>query len=149
MTSGVPPRDTSTLLDQNRLLMEEIQRRVSQLAAINAVASAVSRSLDLDQTLKTALEAVLGVVTVEATAISLVDEDTGEVVSIERNEVIIDRETELEEDHMEEILESGVKTILLHKQPSARSAALNSMTDPELVSIRPPSKSTSTASPSI
>lgn len=80
MTSGVPPRDTSTLLDQNRLLMEEIQRRVSQLAAINAVASAVSRSLDLDQTLKTALEAVLGVVTVEATAISLVDEDTGELV---------------------------------------------------------------------
>ena len=45
-----------------------------------------------------------------------VDEDTGEVVSIERNEVIIDRETELEEDHIEEILESGVKTILLHKE---------------------------------
>jgi len=44
-----------------------------------------------------------------------VDEDTGEVVSIERNEVIIDRETELEEDHIEDILESGVKTILLHK----------------------------------
>ncbi|HYQ56279.1 MAG TPA: DNA-directed RNA polymerase subunit beta [Draconibacterium sp.] len=45
-----------------------------------------------------------------------VDEDTGEVVSIERNEVIIDRETEIEEDHIEEILESGVKTILLHKE---------------------------------
>ena len=45
-----------------------------------------------------------------------VDEDTGEVVSIERNEVIIDRETVIEEDHMEEILESGVKTILLHKE---------------------------------
>ncbi len=45
-----------------------------------------------------------------------VDEDTGEVVSIERNEVIIDRETELEEDHIEEILDSGVKTILLHKE---------------------------------
>lgn len=44
-----------------------------------------------------------------------VDEDTGEVVSIERNEVIIDRETVIEEDHIEEILESGVKTILLHK----------------------------------
>jgi len=44
-----------------------------------------------------------------------VDEDTGEVVSIERNEVIIDRETELEENHIEDILESGVKTILLHK----------------------------------
>ncbi|QGY43087.1 DNA-directed RNA polymerase subunit beta [Maribellus comscasis] len=44
-----------------------------------------------------------------------VDEDTGEVVSIERNEVIIDRETIIEDDHIEEILESGVKTILLHK----------------------------------
>jgi DNA-directed RNA polymerase subunit beta len=45
-----------------------------------------------------------------------VDEDTGEVVSIERNEVIIDRETDIEEDHIEEILESGIKTILLHKE---------------------------------
>ncbi|WP_319482253.1 DNA-directed RNA polymerase subunit beta [uncultured Draconibacterium sp.] len=45
-----------------------------------------------------------------------VDEDTGEVVSIERNEVIIDRETDIAEDHIEEILESGVKTILLHKE---------------------------------
>ncbi|MBN2773346.1 MAG: DNA-directed RNA polymerase subunit beta, partial [Prolixibacteraceae bacterium] len=45
-----------------------------------------------------------------------VDEDTGEVVSIERNEVIIDRETEIEEEHVDEILESGVKTILLHKE---------------------------------
>src|SRR6056297_1124402 len=44
-----------------------------------------------------------------------VDEDTGEVVSIERNEVIIDRETILEEEHLEDILESGVKTILIHK----------------------------------
>ena len=33
-----------------------------------------------------------------------VDEDTGEVVSIERNEVIIDRETELEEEHIDDIL---------------------------------------------
>ncbi|WP_294178732.1 DNA-directed RNA polymerase subunit beta [Coprobacter sp.] len=45
-----------------------------------------------------------------------VDEDTGEVVSIERNEVIIDRETVLEESHIEEILESGVQNILLHKE---------------------------------
>ena len=44
-----------------------------------------------------------------------VDEDTGEVVSIERNEVIIDRETILEDDHIDEIIESGVKTILVHK----------------------------------
>ena len=45
-----------------------------------------------------------------------VDEDTGEVVSIERNEVIIDRETVLEEGHLEEILGSGVQNILLHKE---------------------------------
>jgi DNA-directed RNA polymerase subunit beta len=44
-----------------------------------------------------------------------VDEDTGEVVSIERNEVIIDRETVLENEHIDEIMESGAKTILLHK----------------------------------
>jgi DNA-directed RNA polymerase subunit beta len=44
-----------------------------------------------------------------------VDEDTGEVVSIERNEVIIDRETVLEDDHIDEIIDSGVKTILVHK----------------------------------
>jgi len=45
-----------------------------------------------------------------------VDEDTGEVVSIERNEVIIDRETVLDKDHVEQILESGAKTIILHKE---------------------------------
>ena len=45
-----------------------------------------------------------------------VDEDTGEVVSIERNEVVIDREAVLEESHIEEILESGVQNILLHKE---------------------------------
>ncbi|MBQ4280459.1 MAG: DNA-directed RNA polymerase subunit beta [Rikenellaceae bacterium] len=44
-----------------------------------------------------------------------VDEDTGEVVSIERNEIIIDRETILEEKHIDEIIESGAKSILLHK----------------------------------
>ncbi|MGQ8336504.1 DNA-directed RNA polymerase subunit beta [Sunxiuqinia sp. A32] len=45
-----------------------------------------------------------------------VDEDTGEVVSIERNEVVIDRETVIENDHIEEIVDSGTKTILLHKE---------------------------------
>jgi DNA-directed RNA polymerase subunit beta len=44
-----------------------------------------------------------------------VDEDTGEVVSIERNEIILDRDTVLEKEHIEEIIESGSKTILLHK----------------------------------
>ncbi|NCC73327.1 MAG: DNA-directed RNA polymerase subunit beta [Sphingobacteriia bacterium] len=44
-----------------------------------------------------------------------VDEDTGEVVSIERAEVVIDRETVLENDHVDQIIDSGVDTILLHK----------------------------------
>jgi DNA-directed RNA polymerase subunit beta len=44
-----------------------------------------------------------------------VDEDTGEVISIERNEIIIDRDTILEKEHIEEILEANVKNILLHK----------------------------------
>ena len=47
-----------------------------------------------------------------------VDEDTGEVVSIERNEIILDRDTVLEKEHMDEILEADVKTILLHKEES-------------------------------
>ena len=50
-----------------------------------------------------------------------VDEDTGEVVSIERNEVIIERETELTQELCDRILEAGVKTILLHKE-EAREA---------------------------
>ena len=45
-----------------------------------------------------------------------VDEDTGEVVSIERNEIVLDRDTILDKDNIEEILESGAKTILLHKE---------------------------------
>ena len=47
-----------------------------------------------------------------------VDEDTGEVVTIERNEVVIDRETVLEKQHIAEILESGASTILLHREDS-------------------------------
>ncbi|WP_299665066.1 DNA-directed RNA polymerase subunit beta [uncultured Polaribacter sp.] len=44
-----------------------------------------------------------------------VDEDTGEVVSIERNEIIFDRDTILDKEHIDEIIEAGAKTILLHK----------------------------------
>ena len=43
------------------------------------------------------------------------DEDTGEVVSIERNQVVMERETEITEDNIEDILDSGSQTILLHK----------------------------------
>ena len=50
-----------------------------------------------------------------------VDEDTGEVVSIERNEIILDRETILEEDHIEEIIESGAQSILVHREEASAS----------------------------
>jgi DNA-directed RNA polymerase subunit beta len=45
-----------------------------------------------------------------------VDEDTGEVVSIERNEIILDRDTILDKDNVEEIIDADVKVILLHKE---------------------------------
>ena len=45
-----------------------------------------------------------------------VDEDTGEVVSIERNEIILDRDTVLEKEHIDQIVEANVRTILLHKE---------------------------------
>ena len=50
-----------------------------------------------------------------------VDEDTGEVVSIERNEVIVDRETIIEKAHIDDIIDSGSKTVLLHKEDISTS----------------------------
>ncbi len=50
-----------------------------------------------------------------------VDEDTGEVVSIERTEVVVEREVVLEKDHIQEIVDAGVKTIILHKEDSESS----------------------------
>ena len=50
-----------------------------------------------------------------------VDSDTGEVVSIERHEVVVDREAELNEDNINIILESGLETILLHKEAEGQS----------------------------
>jgi len=50
-----------------------------------------------------------------------VDEDTGEVVSIERNEIIIERETTLTDELVQRILESGTRTILLHKEEANES----------------------------
>ncbi len=54
-----------------------------------------------------------------------VDEDTGEVVSLERNEVLIERETILTEEHLPMIEEAGVKTILIHKDE--KNQALHSI----------------------
>jgi DNA-directed RNA polymerase subunit beta len=50
-----------------------------------------------------------------------VDEDTGEVVSIERNEVILERETILEDQHIDLILDAGVKSIIFHKDEASAS----------------------------
>jgi DNA-directed RNA polymerase subunit beta len=50
-----------------------------------------------------------------------VDEDTGEVVSIDRNEIILERETVLEDDHIDMIIDAGVKTIILNKEDSTTS----------------------------
>ena len=50
-----------------------------------------------------------------------VDSDTGEVVSIDRHEVVVDREAELNEDNINDILESGLETILLHKESESQS----------------------------
>ncbi|MNX30558.1 DNA-directed RNA polymerase subunit beta [Sphingobacterium siyangense] len=51
-----------------------------------------------------------------------VDEDTGEVVSIDRNEIILERETVLEEDHIDLIIEAGVKSIILAKDDESNNA---------------------------
>ena len=58
---------------------------------------------------------------VKAWVEDFVDEDTGEVVSIERTEIVIPRETVLEESHIADIIESGVQNILLHKEDSNTS----------------------------
>ena len=50
-----------------------------------------------------------------------VDEDTGEVVSIERNEIIFDRDTIIEKEHIDEIIEAGAKTVLLHKEDNQQA----------------------------
>ena len=50
-----------------------------------------------------------------------VDPDTGEVVSIERNEILFDRETVIEEDIIDEIVDSGVETILVHSEEAGQS----------------------------
>jgi PAS domain S-box-containing protein len=72
--------DTENLILQNRLLSEEVKRRIDQMAAINIVASTVGQSLDLDQTLHTALRAVLEVVNAESGGISLIEPETQDVV---------------------------------------------------------------------
>ena len=66
--------------------------------------------------LKKALGRKLAARVLKTWAEDFVDEDTGEVASIERNEVILDRESIIGEEDIENILNSGVQTILLHKE---------------------------------
>ncbi|MFH1161555.1 MAG: DNA-directed RNA polymerase subunit beta [bacterium] len=67
-------------------------------------------------TLKKAIGSKLAARVVRAWIEDFVDEDTGEVVSIERTEVLIERETILEEQHVDLILDAGIKTILIHSE---------------------------------
>ena len=50
-----------------------------------------------------------------------VDEDTGEVISIERNEVILDRDTLIDKDNIDLILESNTKSVLINKEVDDKS----------------------------
>lgn len=67
-------------------------------------------------TLKKAIGSKLAARVVRAWIEDFVDEDTGEVVSIERTEVLIERETILEEKHVDLIFDAGIKTILIHSE---------------------------------
>ncbi|MEX0812439.1 MAG: DNA-directed RNA polymerase subunit beta [Chitinophagales bacterium] len=53
-----------------------------------------------------------------------VDEDTGEVVSIERNEVILERDTILDDEAIEQILETDVETVILQKEELSADYAI-------------------------
>jgi DNA-directed RNA polymerase subunit beta len=66
--------------------------------------------------LKRLLGSKLAARVVRAWIEDFVDEDTGEVVSIERTEVLIERETVLEDAHIDLIIDAGIKTILIHRE---------------------------------
>src|SRR5689334_21078062 len=69
-----------SITPSHKELIEEVKRQTSQLTAINTVTAAVSQTLDLNVTLQTALEAVLSVIPVDASGISMIDEAAGELV---------------------------------------------------------------------
>ncbi|MEO0563646.1 MAG: GAF domain-containing protein, partial [Chloroflexota bacterium] len=79
--------NSENLILQNKFLTQEVERQTQEaqlhldrMTALNVVASTVSQSLDLDRTLNTALEVVTGVCNAEAGGISLIDQQTNEVV---------------------------------------------------------------------
>jgi PAS domain S-box-containing protein len=79
MVDSAKSKGRSLALTHDELL-EEFKRQTGQLQAINTVTAAVSQSLDLNVTLQTALEAVLSVIPVDASGITMVDEAAGELV---------------------------------------------------------------------
>ncbi|MFN8597011.1 MAG: GAF domain-containing protein [Anaerolineae bacterium] len=72
--------DQAAVAIENARLYAESQRRAEHMAILNSVAATVSQSLDLEATLQAALDKALDVVGVEAGAISLIDEDTHELI---------------------------------------------------------------------
>lgn len=68
------------LLTRNQVLADEVKRQVDYLAALNTISASVSQSLDLSQTLDTALKTVLEITGAEAGGISLIEEATSDVV---------------------------------------------------------------------
>ncbi len=80
MADTAKPKGGNVASRRRRNLAEELKRQTGQLAAINTVTAAVSQSLDLNLTLETALDAVLSVIPVEASGISMIDEAAGELV---------------------------------------------------------------------
>ena len=72
-------------------------------------------------TLKKAIDRKLAARVLKSWVEDFVDEDTGEVVSIERNEVLFDRETVITADIIQDIIDSGAETILLHKEEAMAS----------------------------
>ncbi len=80
MADSAKPQGGKVATRRRRDLAEELKRQTGQLAAINTVTTAVSQSLDLNITLQTALDAVLSVIPVEASGISMIDEAADELV---------------------------------------------------------------------
>jgi DNA-directed RNA polymerase subunit beta len=66
--------------------------------------------------MKTCIGRKLGARVLRSWSEDFVDEDTGEVVTIERNEIILERDVILDEDNTELIIESEVETIILQKE---------------------------------
>lgn len=73
-------RENQYLTQEVKRQTQEVRRHIDRMTAIYRVASTVGQSLDLDQTLSTALDAVTSVCNAEAGGISLIDESSGEVV---------------------------------------------------------------------